>query len=105
MVDVEKGRCFCGEKFRDGEDFRDHLPCEGPREQSWLLTERARLLDQIETGGCAAAHIGERTYECRVDTMCGLCRLRQRAERAEEALANVLDVLANVAGNVWCGNE
>jgi chromosome segregation ATPase len=41
------------------------------------------LRDQVETGGCAAAHAGETTYECRPEQTCGLCRLRQRAERAE----------------------
>jgi len=23
------GECSCGQKFRTGEDFRDHLPCPG----------------------------------------------------------------------------
>jgi hypothetical protein len=25
--------CTCGEKFRDAEDFRDHLPCPGSKEK------------------------------------------------------------------------
>lgn len=29
--------CTCGQKFRDGEDYRDHLPCDGPED---ALTER-----------------------------------------------------------------
>lgn len=45
--------------------------------------ERDALRDQIDRGGCAAAHEGETTYECRADALCGLCRLRHRAEKAE----------------------
>ena len=35
--------CTCGEKFRDAEDFRDHLPCPGsPTEQAYAKGRRER---------------------------------------------------------------
>jgi hypothetical protein len=33
--------CTCGQKFRDAEDFRDHLPCEGPPAVAELRRELA----------------------------------------------------------------
>lgn len=43
----------------------------------------AALRDQVAAGGCEAAHLGERTYECDIAQPCGLCRLRARSEKAE----------------------
>lgn len=42
--------CTCGKKFRDAEDYRDHLPCEGTKEQqeiSRLRKEVTRLRDGL----------------------------------------------------------
>lgn len=47
------------------------------------------LEDQIEHAGCSAAHEGERTYECRIEAPCGLCRLRARAEAAEAEVSRL----------------
>lgn len=47
------------------------------------------LEDQIEHAGCSAAHEGERTYECRIEAPCGLCRLRTRAEAAEAEVSRL----------------
>jgi hypothetical protein len=49
--------------------------------------ERDALRDQIEAGGCAAAHIGERTLECDATRPCGLCRLRGERDEARAKLA------------------
>ena len=39
----EKGACTCDKKFRDAEDFRDHLPCPGsPAEQAHARGRRER---------------------------------------------------------------
>jgi len=53
----------------------------------------AALRDQIERGGCAAAHAGETTYECDAAKPCGLCRLRGRAEAAERRADHNYDVI------------
>ena len=52
--------------------------------------ERDRLVAlewQIEHEGCAVSHKHERTYECRVEHPCGLCRLRNRASAAQSQAA------------------
>jgi hypothetical protein len=33
--------CTCGTKFRTGEDYRDHLPCPGTKEQQEIVELRA----------------------------------------------------------------
>lgn len=37
--------CTCGEKFRDAEDYRDHLPCEGSPEASALRRAEAKVVE------------------------------------------------------------
>lgn len=73
-------------------------------ENAWLHSTIRSLHDQIECGGCAAAHDGERTYECRIDTKCGLCKLRNRAETAElllETTAPTEDEFQELARLIW----
>lgn len=52
---------------------------------------------QIEHQGCAVSREGETTYECRVDSLCGLCRLRGRAERAEAECERLREQHARIA--------
>jgi hypothetical protein len=35
--------CTCGAKFRTGEDYRDHLPCPGTKEQQEIVDLRTKL--------------------------------------------------------------
>jgi len=54
---------------------------EGERDDA---QRRLRALrEQVDQEGCVAAHYGERTYECSASALCGLCRLRGRAKKAE----------------------
>lgn len=45
--------CSCGVRFRDAEDFRDHMPCAGTPEEQTIAKLQTRLdiaenaLDQI----------------------------------------------------------
>jgi len=40
--------CTCGDKFRDAEDFRDHLPCPGsPAEQAYERGRRTMLAEAV----------------------------------------------------------
>jgi hypothetical protein len=48
------------------------------------------LLWQVENEGCAVSHLGETTYECRADAICGLCRLRQERDALREVLMAVV---------------
>lgn len=36
------GECTCNQQFRGGEDYRDHLPCQGTPEQREIRQLRAR---------------------------------------------------------------
>ena len=48
------------------------------------------LLWQVENEGCAVSHLGETTYECRADAVCGLCKLRQERDSLREVLMAVM---------------
>jgi len=55
--------CSCGEKFRDAEDYRDHLPCPGSElEQmkarvAYLEQSREKLIDDALTN--LRVHLGK----------------------------------------------
>ncbi|HMA26005.1 MAG TPA: hypothetical protein VKO62_00100 [Solirubrobacterales bacterium] len=56
------------------------------------------LRDQVARGGCAASGLGETVYRCRTDELCGLCRLRHRAEAAEREIATMTPEYIAAAG-------
>lgn len=58
----------------------------------------AALRDQVAVAGCAASALGERTYNCRHDNLCGLCRLRHRAENAKRELAALHALIHDQSG-------
>lgn len=74
---------------RDAEWWHDRFVAEKARaeqaEHSLAASERAlaALRYQAQAGGCELSTVGENSYHCRADALCGLCRLRHRAEQAE----------------------
>jgi hypothetical protein len=64
----------------------------------------AALRWQVEHHGCAAAHLGETTYECNVQEPCGLCRLRAERDAARTRIGELEACLAeadNILEDCW----
>lgn len=59
--------------------------CDLAKEVESLERKLAALYDQIENEGCVASHLGERTYQCRADKPCGLCRLRGERDKLQRS--------------------
>ena len=55
-------------------------PCAMAPASFWKRKYEA-LVWQVQIEGCEVAHIGEYTYECNVQSPCGLCRLRQDRDK------------------------
>lgn len=58
--------------------WRDAARAAAKIAQADAKRDRARLLEQIEHAGCVASGLGERSYQCRAESLCGLCRGRER---------------------------
>ena len=58
--------CTCGKSFRGGEDYRDHLPCPGSKEDQ-LRAALKRLIDRVLAlqFGCRCAYWDDRCLNCK----------------------------------------
>lgn len=89
---------------RDAEWWHDRFVAEKARaeqaEHSLAASERAlaALRYQAQAGGCELSTVGENFYHCRADALCGLCRLRHRAEQAERSLATLRELIHTASG-------
>ena len=59
--------CTCGQKFRDAEDFRDHLPCGGTPEQERIRELEAEVI----------------VLRGRIDSLQDACKCKRKDEEAE----------------------
>jgi hypothetical protein len=60
--------CTCGVKFRDAEDFRDHLPCEGTKEEQ-LIASLTKEVMRLK-GGIKLIEVEAQCHEdVRIETM------------------------------------
>lgn len=89
---------------RDAEWWHDRFVAEKARaeqaEHSLVASERAlaALRYQAQAGGCELSTVGENSYHCRADALCGLCRLRHRASQAERSLATLRELIHTASG-------
>lgn len=47
-------RCTCGQKFLDAEDWRDHMPCEGTRDEQLALRVSRAIVEAWESAPARA---------------------------------------------------